>query len=121
MMKNIQYKDYKFNNTGNELTVYRNETKILDIKMSDINNDILKLIKNGEVSDNIELIRKNGEIVDKKTVTKDFFEKEYSTLTVKYNFENNDLKMSVLVSNANFSEDRGINVEFRTVLVKFKQ
>ena len=116
-----QYKDYKLNNTGNDFTVYRNETKILDIKMSDINNDILKLIKERKVSENIELIRRNGEIADKKTVPREILNKEYYNVAVRYNFENEDLKISLLVSSANFSEESGIEVGFRSVLIKFKK
>ncbi len=117
----IQYKDYKLNNTGNDFTVYRNKTKILDLKMSDINSEILKLIKDGKVSDNIELIRRNGEIADKKTVPREILNKEYYNVAVRYNFENEDLKISLLVSSANFSEESGIEVGFRSVLIKFKK
>ncbi len=120
-IKDIQYKDYKLNNTENNFTVYKNETKILDMKMSDINSEIFELIKEGKVSDNIELIRRNGEIVDKKTITKELLDKEPYDIAVRYNFENEDLKISLSVSNVSPSGEDEIDVEFRAVLVKFKK
>ena len=119
-IKDIQYKEYKLNNTGNDFIIYRDEKKILDLKMSDMNSEFLELIKEGKISDNIELIKRNGEVVDKKTVTREFFSQEYYNVAVRYNFENENLKISFLVSSANYSEESGTDVVFRSVLIKFK-
>lgn len=116
-----QYKNYKFKNSKESIIIYRGDTKILDFKRKDIEKEMTELIKNGKSSEHIELTNTNGEVISSEKYTKELFAEGYSNLGVKYSFENEDLKISFLISSFGLQSNEEPDMWIETILIKFKK
>ena len=80
-----------------------------------------ELIKNGKSSEHIELTNTNGEVISSEKYTKELFAEGYSNLGVKYSFENEDLKISFLISSFGLQSNEEPDMWIETILIKFKK
>ena len=116
-----QYKNYKFNISKENVTIYENSKKILEAKRKDIEADIVRSLKEKKISENIEITDENGEITDKTRLVTGLEGDEYSDLGVLYNHENEDVKISLLISQLYLWKNGNSELQIDSVLIKFKK
>ncbi|MCP1225840.1 DUF4153 domain-containing protein [Sebaldella sp. S0638] len=116
-----QYKNYKFNISIENITIYEDSKKILEVKRKDIETDIVRSLKEKKISENIEITDENGEITDKTRLVAGLEDDKYSDLGVLYNLENEDIKISLLISQLYLWKNGNSELQIDSVLVKFKK
>lgn len=116
-----KYKNYKFGDNKENIIIYQDNTKILDLKIKDIEKDITKLIKEKKASENIVLLDQNDEITDETKLINKLEDNGYSDLGVLYNFENENIKISLLILYIYLHKDGTSELGIDSALIEFKK